>query len=1024
MKTLKKRVFLACVCLACFSTHPDSMLKASVNEFVVTSQVVQQSKTISGIVKDDFGDPLVGVTVKVKGLDRGTITGLDGDFELKVNPGDILEFSYVGFLSQSVKYSNQPTLNIILKEDSKTLDEVVVVGFGTQKKVNLTGSVANVDNKLIENRPMTSVSAGLQGLLPGVAVSQRSGQPGSDGGTIRVRGTGTFNNANPMVIVDGVEGSMSDIDPNDIKSISVLKDAASSAIYGSKAANGVILITTKRGESGKTTINYSNNFGWQKATELPSYCNSADYAILTNEAYAYENLAPLYSAEDIELYRNGKSPYTHPNTNWQDLLFTESGFQQQHNVNLTGGTDVVRYMASMGYQYQGGIIKHADKDQYNMRLNVDVNPIEKLEANFSMSYNKRDVKFPISSYAPSLSQIFRQVAMISPMVPYKNEDGSYGTIGDGNPIAWIDLNQTERSKRNNFTGLASAKYNILPSLSIKNILSYQSTTTDKNTFKKDIQYNSTKYEGPNEMWQRDYFEEQLMNDVILEFNKSIEGHNLNALAGFHAEQWNYKFTEAYRSHFPNNEVSDINAGAENTAKNKSFKQKLNMLSWLGRINYDYRGKYLFEANIRYDGSSRFAKGNRWGAFPSFSAGWRISEENFFESIKDVVDNLKLRGSWGQLGNQNITYSGTQQYYPTVSTITLGEDYPMGGELASGAYAINATNKNLKWETTTTWGIGLDFSLFNRVNMTIDYYDKTTSGILMEVPTPATYYKQKYFDNVGKVNNRGIEVSLAYNEKFGQVNFSFGGNFAYNKNKIKDLGGVNEIIDGEKIMRVGQPLDSFYGYKTAGIFQNQEEIDNWPTFNITGDKVMPGDLKYVSVNGDDVINANDRVVLGSTNPKYTFGFNVGAEYKGFDFIAFFQGAAGVNGYMSREAVGSINGDDGKPSSIWMDRWTPENPNAKYPRVTKGVNGVSMPSIVSDFWQQDAKYLRLKNLQIGYTFPKQWLEKVHISKLRIYYSGQNLLTMTNFLKGWDPEAPAGRGDFYPQTRIHSFGLNLTF
>lgn len=662
-----------------------------------------------------------------------------------------------------------------------------------------------------------------------------------------------------------------------------------------------------------------------------------------------------------------------------------------------------------------------------MRVNVDANPMEKLETSFSMSYNNRDTKFPISTYAPSLSQIFRQVAMISPMIPYKNEDGTYGTIGDGNPIAWIDMNQTERAKRNNFTGLASAKYYILPELSIKEMLSYQSTTTDKNTFKKDIQYNPNKYHGPNEMWQRDYFEEQLMNDLILEYTKSFGGHNLNALAGFHSEQWSYKYTEAYRSNFPNNDIKDLDAGAEDTAKNRSFTRKLNMLSWLGRVNYDFKGKYLFEANIRYDGSSRFASGNRWGAFPSFSAGWRVSEESFFEPIKHIVDNLKIRGSWGQLGNQNIVFNGSQQYYPTVPTIDLGKDYPMGGEVASGAYAIQANNKNLKWETTTTWGFGVDFSLISKINMTIDYYKKSTSDILMEVPTPATYYLQKYFDNIGQVTNSGVELSLSYNDSFGDVNVSFGGNFAYNKNKIKDLGGVNEIISGEKIMRVGQSLDSFYGYKTAGIYQSQEEIDSWATYKITGDKPKPGDLKYVNVNNDkneNVIDANDRVVLGSTNPKYTFGFNLGAEYKGVDFMAFFQGAAGVNGYMSREAVGSINGDDGKPSSIWLDRWTPENPNAKMPRVTKGVNGVSMPNVVSDFWQQDAKYLRLKNVQVGYSFPKKWLEKVHISKLRIYYSGQNLLTFTNFLKGWDPEAPSGRGDFYPQTKTHSFGLNLTF
>lgn len=1028
MKTLKfslrSSVFLASLCLACFSQENMTVLASEVGSDYSLA-VHQSKKNVTGVVLDPMGEPLIGVSIKIKGSTIGTITDFDGNFTLNVKSGDILEVSYVGFLSQEITYRDQANLKITLKEDTQNLEEVIVVGFGTQKKVNLTGSVANVDNKLIESRPMTSVSAGLQGLLPGVTIAQRSGQPGSDGGTIRVRGTGTFNNANPMVIVDGIEGTMNDIDPNDIQSISVLKDAASSAIYGSKAANGVILITTKRGKEGKTSISYSGNFGWQSATELPEYCSSADYAILTNEALGYAGKDPIYTKEDIQKFRDGSSPYTHPNTNWQDLLFTESGFQQQHNVSFTGGANSIRYMASLGYQGQEGIIKHANKDQYNLRLNLDANPLDKLETSFSMSYSNQAVKNPISTYAPSLGQIFRQVAMISPMVPYKNEDGSYGTIGDGNPIAWIDLNQVSKTKNHNLAAIASAKYYFLPELSLKGQASYRLNAGDTNTFKKDIQYNPNKYHGPNEMWQSHNTADHVMGDIMAEYKKSFGGHNLDVLAGFHSELWKYKYTQAYRKNFPSNSITDINAGSEEGAKASGYTRELAMLSWLGRVNYDYEGKYLFEANIRYDGSSRFASGNRWGAFPSFSAGWRVSEENFFEPLRDVVNNLKLRASWGQLGNQNISLGGGQEYYPTIPTLSLGQNYPFDGKLESGAYTSKAKNKDLKWETTTSWGVGVDFTFINKVNMTLEYYNKTTSDILMEVPTPETYALTGFFDNIGKIENQGIELSLSYNDNFGGVNFNVGGNFAYNKNKIKSLGeGVKEILKGTKIMRVGESLNSFYGYKTAGFYQNTEDLQSWPKYNITGNKVMLGDLKYVDVNGDNVIDGNDRVVLNSTDPKYTFGFNIGADYKGFDFIAFFQGAAGVSGYMETEAIGSINGDDGKPSVIWKDRWTPDNPNAKYPRVTEGLNGVSMPSTISDFWQQDAKYLRLKNVQFGYSFPKEWLSKINISKARIYYSGQNLLTFTNFLNGWDPEAPSGRGDFYPQIKVHSIGVNVTF
>lgn len=996
------------------------------------ADISQQKSSLRGTVEDAFG-PVTGASVVVKGTTNGTITDLEGNFVLDVKKGDIIQVSYIGYLSQDLRYNGEPTLKVTLKEDTQKLDEVVVVGFGTQKKVNLTGSVANVDNKLIESRPITSVSAGLQGLLPGVTVTQKSGQPGADNGTIRVRGTGTFNNADPMVIIDGVEGTMNDIDANDIQSISVLKDAASSAIYGSKAANGVILVTTKRGKAGKATVSYAANFGWQSPTQLPEYCNSADYAMLTNEARAYNGKEPLYDATEIEKFRNGSDPDHYANTNWQDLLFVGSGFQQQHNISMTGGDDKVRYMTSVGYQGQEGIIKNASKDQYNVRVNVDANPMDRLETSFSVSYSNISLEEPTASYGLNadngdggMAQIFRQVNMISPMVPYKTSDGNYGSIGDGNPIAWIDLNQQAKKKRHNMLAVGSLKYTILDGLSIKGQASYRLYAEDSNTMMKQIQYNANKWHGPTKMWQKDTFEDTAMGDIMLEYKKSFGLHNLNALAGFHSELYNYKYTMAFRQNFPSNDLTDINAGSADGAKAQGYTRQLAMLSWLGRVNYDYAGKYLIEANIRYDGSSRFADGNRWGAFPSFSAGWRLSEEGFFEDYKNTFNSVKLRASWGKLGNQNIVMKDVKEYYPTVPTLVLDGSYPFGSSLSSGAYTKYAKNPNLKWEATTTWGVGLDVALIDKLNVTLDYYNKTTSGILMEVPTPDTYALEKFVDNVGKVENSGVELSLQYNDRFGKVDFSFGGNVAYNMNKIKDLGkGVTEILDDNKIKRVGESIDSFYGYRTDGLYQSQDDINNWATYKLTGNKILPGDIRYVDANNDTEITSKDRVVLGSSNPDFTFGFNLGVRYANFDLLAFFQGAAGVKAYMTLEAIGSLNGDDGKPNSLWMDRWTPENTDAKYPRVCESLAGPSMPSnTTSDFWMQNANYLRLKNLQLGYTFPVKWLAKAHVSKLRVYYSAQNILTFTSFLKGLDPEAPSGKGDFYPQTQVHSVGLNLTF
>lgn len=998
---------------------------ASTDSGVDGVQVVQQSTTCSGVVTDEKGEPIIGASVVEKGTTNGTITDFDGKFSINLSKqGVTLQVSYIGYVTKTIK-ATAGTMKIQLAEDNLNLEEVVVVGYGTQKKANLTGSVANVNNKLIESRPITSVSAGLQGLLPGVTVTQRSGQPGADGGRIRVRGTGTFNVADPMYIVDGVESTMDDIDANDIESISVLKDAASAAIYGSKAANGVILITTKRGKAGTSVVNYAGMFGWQSATNLPEYCSSAEYAMLTNQALKNNGYDPRYTEADIRKYADGSDPYNYANTDWQDLFYTESGFQTSHNINLSGGSDAMRYMASVGYQGQDGIIRHAGKDQYNMRLNLDGSPKKNLETSFNMSYSRIDLTEPTNPYVGGLAQFFRQVNMISPMVPYKKEDGSYGTIGDGNPIAWLDNGATADKTRHNLQTIASLKYYILPQLSVKAIGSYKLYYQDSHEMRKALKFTDTWTQGSvDKLYESTTKYDRVTGDIIAEYKDTFGAHNLAVMGGYHAELYKYKYTSAYRQNFPSSSLTDLNAGGTANMSNEGYTRELAMLSWFGRVNYDFAGKYLLEANLRYDGTSRFARGNRWGAFPSVSAGWRISEEKFFEPLKSVVESAKVRASWGKLGNQDL---GTG-YYPTVSTFTLGKNYPFGGAIQSGAYTQYAANQMLQWEATTTWGVGLDLVLLQKLTLTLDYYNKTTDGILMKVSTPVTYALQNYYDNVGKVTNKGLEIAAEYRDRFGKVNVTVGGNIAFNKNKIQSMGEVSEQIEGgdgyTSIMREGESMNSFYGYESAGLFQSQAEIDSWATYDFTSYTVKPGDIKYVDQNGDGKITSADRKVLGSWDPGITFGFNLGAEYKGWDIMAFFQGATDVKGYLGIEAVGSIDGDAAKPARLWMDSWTPENTGAKYPRVTTTLYGVSMPNTCSDFWMQDATYLRLKNLQIGYSLPKAWLTKLGISKVRLYYSGQNILTLTGFLKGWDPEAPAGRGNYYPQTKVHSFGLNVTF
>lgn len=991
---------------------------------------------VNGTIVDELGGPLTGVSVAEKGTTNGTITDIDGKFSLKVKPNATLVISYIGF--QGIEIKATANMRIELKEQPAELEDVVVVGYGIQKKVNLTGSIATVDSKMLENRPLSNVSAGLAGLMPGVTVKQKSGRPGDDTGEIRIRGVGTLNNSDPMVLVDGVEATMNSIDYNDIESVTVLKDAASAAIYGSKASNGVILITTKKGKAGKAVVNYSGSIGWQSATRLPEYAGSPEYAEMYNQALKNDdpkNYTPRWTTEEIQKMRDGSDRDNYPNTDWQDLLYTGSGFQTAHNVNVAGGTENVKYMTSIGYMDQEGLIKNSGKKQYSVRTNLDITPVKKLDIGVNLSYTKMDINEPTNSYMSTTGgsdQIFRQVNLISPWIAYKKSNGDYGYISDGNPIAWLDLDQKFKRKRAYFLGIGSLKYEIIDGLSLKGILSYKTYTQDENEFRKDIWYDATKYQGPNQMNQKDTFEETVTTDVLLNYNKSFNKvHNLALMGGFHSEYYHYKYTYAYREKFPNNFLGDINAGSTAGAKAEGYTRELAMLSWFGRVNYDYKGKYLFEANMRYDGTSRFAKDNRWGFFPSLSAGWRISEESFMDGIRETLSNLKLRASWGKLGNQ----AALNDYYPTVPTFSLsGISYPFGGVSTPGGAISDAKNPNLKWETSRTWGIGLDIGILNNLNITIDYYDRLTKDILMKVPAPETFALNNFWDNVGEVSNKGIELGIQYNKKFNEVFLNFGGNISYNKNKILALAGQDRVVTegNDKVWNiVGESINSIYGYKTGGLYQSQEQIDNGPDLSsVRGNLTMPGDLIYLDVSGPDgvpdgKVDSNDRVVIGCVEPKYVYGFNIGAEWRGFDVLAFFQGALGVDGYMDSEAIGELNGDAGKPTTFWRDAWTADNTNTNIPRLSaKGKGSASSPNFASSYWIQNGNYLRMKNLQVGYTLPSDLTKRIGLSKVRFYYSGQNLFTLTSFVKGWDPEAPLGRGSHYPQVIVNSFGVNVTF
>lgn len=989
-----------------------------------------QSVTITGNVTDENKIPIIGGNVIEKGTNNGTVTDIDGDFTLSVSQGAILEISYIGYVTSEITVGNQTNLQVVLIEDMQSLEEVVVVGYGTQQRVNLTGAVARIGEKELDSRPIQNVSSALQGLVSGLTVMSGQGRPGQDGSTLRIRGTGTLNTASPYILIDGVEsGTMNSLDPNDIESISVLKDASSAAIYGSKASNGVILITTKRGRAGAPRVTYNGFYGIQRPTDLPERLSSYDYARLYNHALVENGNNPRFTDDDLNKFQDGSSPYTHPNTDWYDLAY-RTGMQHQHNVTASGGTESTSYHASVGYLGQEGILPNSNRQQFNGRINLDVIVNDRLDMRMNLAYINNNYSDPTNSYVRGGSdQIIRQLNIIAPWITNRYEDGTYGTVSDGNPIAWLDLDQTQDRKNQNFTGILAGDYKITDNLVATLQGSYINNMQHFREFMKDIQYNPSTYHGPNQLDENYYLWNRTSFDALLNYDKLFNDvHSFKVLLGWHTEKYNYNENTMMRRGFPNNNLTDMNAGTASTQTNGGYSRTLAMISGFGRINYNYASKYHLEANFRADASSRFSSENRWGYFPSFSAGWRLSEEGFMEDHRDAINNLMIRGSWGLLGNQDAL----NDFYPYLNTYNLGGSYPLDGSLQSGYYQSNYRIESISWEKARTYGLGIDLSLFNNYNASIDFYDRKTTDIIMDVPVPAEFALGAYKDNVGAMRNRGVEVSFGYNNRWNDWSLGVNGNISYNKNEILNLGGVERMISGNSINKVGHSLSSFYVYQADGFFQSQEEADAFAAkYNsstgttLFSQEFKAGDIRYVDVNGDGVINGDDRVISNSLNPVYIYGLNMNAGYRNFDLSLIFSGAAKAARILNSEAFGSFQGDVSHPTSIWLDAWRPDNTNAKMPRVYNSINSNSAPErVMSTFWLQNTSFIRLKNLQLGYTIPESGLRSLGISNARIYYSAENILTIDNIPISIDPENNSERASAYPIVQTHSIGVSLTF
>lgn len=844
-----------------------------------------------------------------------------------------------------------------------------------------------------------------------------------------------MNEAGPYILVDGIEtGTLSAVDPNDIESISVLKDAASAAIYGSKAANGVVLITTKRGKTGQTKISYSGYLSFQNATNMIERMGSYEYASLLNQALEAEGMSKRFNDTELQKFKDGNDPL-YPDTDWYDLAY-KTGVQHRHNVNINGGSENVKYMASLGYLNQTGILPNAGREQFNARTNLDMKINKRLSARMNLSFIKNDYSDASSAYyGGSSDQIIRQLNLIAPWIVARYDDGTWGTISDGSPIAWLDSGMKVNRDNYNFSGMAAVDYEIFDGLKLTLQGAYVNNLQNYNYFQKYIKYNENKESDPSQLDERFYKWDRTNYDALLNYNKNFGKHNIKGLLGWHTEKYNYKYQKAVRKKFPNNELTDMNAGDASTQSNEGYTAELAMISWFARINYDFAGKYLLEANIRADASSRFAEGHRWGYFPSFSGAWRISEEAFMESAKDSwLSGLKIRASWGQLGNQDALSGSNNDYYPALNTYNLDSKYAFGGSLNSGYYQRKYRLETISWEKASTWGVGVDFTLFNKLNGSLDYYNRKTTGIIMDVTVPKEFALDAYKDNVGSMRNSGIEINLSYNTKIGQVDFGIAGNFSYNKNEILDLGGgdPNKYLDAtdgySQRNKVGEAMNSYYIYRADGFFNSQEEADAYTAKygNPFGKTFKAGDLRYVDTNKDGKLTADDREYCGSSDPKIIYGFNINAGWKGIDLSLMFNGAAGVkrlfDGY---EVYGNFSGDAAHPATIWRDAWTPDNHDASMPRIFYDTNSASSSrSVQSDFWLQDTSYLRLKNLQLGYTLPKGWLNSVGVENIRIYYSVENLLTFDKMKINIDPESTSQRLSSYPLLRTHAFGVNVTF
>lgn len=1058
--------------LLCLGMVSTGIAYAVPSDKVSAANVVLQGQPCKGVVKDSRGETIIGASVVVKGTTNGTITDIDGNFTLpNVARGTTIQVSFVGYQTQEVVWNGTP-LSITLKDDTQLLDEVVVVGFGTQKKVNLTGSVSTMNSEELTARPVTTVAQAMQGMVPGMNFSYSNGGRLDSNLNFDIHGTGTIgdgSNASPLILIDGAEGDLNAINPADIENISVLKDASASSIYGSRAAFGVVLVTTKKGKAGKTSVSYNNNFRFTRSINMPDVADSYTYARYFNLMRANAGQSPQFSDEQLDKFKrymegdptvatadpNPQNPNQwwwigNTNTDWYDVLYGDTSFQQEHNISASGGSEKIQYYLSANYLSQEGIIAiNPEKlKRYTVTSKITAELFPWLKATYNLKYIRKDFTTPSVLDDESIGTLYHNTAKRWPMEPVYNPDGSLASntlllpLRDGGnkqrqtDYVYQQL-QLVATPLENWNIYGELNYNTTDEFQHADWFKFLRTLVDGTTYwdeSRPTDY-AAEYASRN-----NYFNTNIYSDYSFTLN---DAHNFKVMAGFQAELNKYRYLWGRKDDLITENVPNI---ATATGEDYVDAQLSHWATagFFGRLNYDYKGRYLFEANIRYDGTSRFDRNQRWNWFPSFSAGWNIAQEAFWEPLLDYVNVFKLKGSWGELGNQN-----TKDLYPYILRMPFtanGSSWLINGLKPNISSYPGLGTSLLGWETMQSWNIGFELAMFrNRLTVGFDWFNRTTKDMVGPAPErPATLGTTPPKMNNAEMVSRGFDLEISWRDRIGE--FGYGARFILSDARQKILDYPN--VDGSlSAWRVGQYMNEIWGLETLGIAKTQEEMDaylaNLPNGGVTwGNNWSAGDVMYVDRNGDGKISEGstesdpgDLTVIGNYTPRFNFGLDLNADWKGFDLRIFLQGTAKRDYWIGGNMYFGASGGTWSSSCFVShldffttgnevtneDGYFPENLDAFFPRP---LEDSSKNTHTQTRYLSNASYLRIKNLQLGYTLPEAWTSKVGISRCRLFVSGENLFTITGLPDGFDPENLNNDGKNYPLSRNISFGLNVNF